>query len=197
MMTFQLDNYSSMIGSILGPAEGGSRLMPLAPGGLWRNEGWERLKACSAADLFDTTPASLEFASCVESALYLYFSDLDKSHTISQGIDSTTGSFLHGIMHRQEPDFSNAKYWFRKVGSHPVYGSLRAAALEALPEEDPAGLKRTIAGRDVWDAFWMVDQCEAASRAGGAELENGLLRIQRAEWQLVFDYCYRRAVGAE
>jgi len=197
MMTFNLDEYGSTIATILGPAEGGTRLMPLAPDGPWRHEGWERLRKCSTEALFDQTPVTEEFASCVESALYLYFSDLDRSHTISQNIGSATGSFLHGIMHRQEPDFGNAKYWFRKVAGHPVFGSLREAALEMLSEEDAAGLRGAIEGRDEWDVFWMVDQCEAARRGGGGELEKGLLGIQLVEWQLVFDYCYRRAVGVE
>jgi len=197
MMTFSLDEYGTTIASILGPAEGGARLMPLAPDGPWRHEGWERLKGCSTEALFDQAPVSGEFASCVESALYLYFSDLDRSHTISQNISSTTGSFLHGIMHRQEPDFSNAKYWFRKVAGHPVFGALRDAALATLSEGGAAGLRGSIEGHVEWDALWMVDQCEAAHRGGGRALEDQLLRIQRAEWQAVFDYCYRRAVGAE
>ena len=196
-MTFDLNNYSSTIASILGPAEGGARLMPLAPEGPWRHEGWERLKACSTEALFDQVPVSAEFASCVESALYLYFSDLDPSHTISQSIRSETGSFLHGIMHRQEPDFSNAKYWFRKVEGHPVLGELRNVALATLGEGDVSRLRGSIEGRTEWDTFWMVDQCEAVRRGGDDQLEQGLLRLQLVEWQLVFDYCYRRAVGRQ
>lgn len=195
MMTFSLDEYGATIASILGPAEGGARLMPLAPDGPWRHEGWERLKDCSTEVLFDQEPVSREFASCVESALYLYFSDLDRSHTISQNIGSTTGSFLHGIMHRQEPDFSNAKYWFRKTAGHPILGALRESALAALGVRDAAGLRASIESRPEWDPFWMVDQCEAAHRDGGSALEGELLRIQRAEWQLIFDDCYRRAVA--
>jgi hypothetical protein len=47
------------------------------------------------------------------SGLWLLAGDLDRSHTISQGIGSAEGSFWHGIMHRREGDFSNSKYWFR------------------------------------------------------------------------------------
>ncbi|SVE48716.1 uncharacterized protein METZ01_LOCUS501570, partial [marine metagenome] len=58
--------------------------------------------------------------SALESALWLYVDDLDRSHTCSQSIDDTTGSYWHGIMHRREGDFSNSHYWFRKVGNHPA-----------------------------------------------------------------------------
>ncbi len=59
-----------------------------------------------------------------ESALWLLAGDLDRSHEISQRIDTREGAFWHGIMHRREGDFWNAKYWFRKVGNHPVFVQL-------------------------------------------------------------------------
>jgi hypothetical protein len=56
--------------------------------------------------------------------------DIERSHSISQNIENLEGSFLHGMMHRREGDFSNAKYWFRRVGNHPV--------IEQLTVEYPA-----------------------------------------------------------
>jgi hypothetical protein len=45
-----------------------------------------------------------------------------------------------------------------------------------------------------WDPAAFVDLCQAActGQSGAAEL---CRRIQAREWQLLFDYCYRRAVG--
>ncbi|MDA1315914.1 MAG: hypothetical protein O2968_21535 [Acidobacteria bacterium] len=192
-MKFELSNYSQAIQSIVEPAEAGRRLMPLAPAGAFSNEGLDRLRQTPTDALFDAAPASNAFAQCAESALYLYFSDLDRSHRISQDIPSTTGSFLHGIMHRQEPDYSNAKYWFRKVASHPVHSALRDAALHDLPRE--SRLRGPIGSLPGWDVFWMVEQCEAACRSADQELENELLIIQGLEWRLLFDYCYRQATG--
>ena len=60
--------------------------------------------------------------------LWLRFDFLDESHAISQEIKTPTGSFWHGIMHRREPDYDNAKYWFHRVGEHPVFAPLCAAA---------------------------------------------------------------------
>lgn len=194
--------YGKEIAAILAAHEGGERLMPLAPSGPLQGEGLTRLRRLTSRELLGDTPLAAEdFADCVRSALFLYLSDLDASHAISQNIPTTTGSFLHGIMHRQEPDFSNSKYWFRRVGSHEVFAALREASIEALAAtagESSAGggLRAQIESRAQWDPFWFVDQCEAAG-GGDAGLEQRLREIQRLEWQLLFDYCYRKALGAD
>lgn len=194
---FDLTNYSSEIQSILGPHQSGHRFMPLAPREALVGEGLNRLARSSVKQLFSAPIASDHFAACVRSALFLYFSALEESHRISQEIPSSSGSFLHGIMHRQETDFGNSKYWFRKVPNHDVYPALQQSALGLLQASDtPAGsgLYREIEQRSHWDPHWFVDQCQKAYRASEPDLEKRLMEIQRLEWQLLFDYCYRKAV---
>ncbi len=78
---------------------------------------------------------SKEDAELVKAALYLKHGFLEESHVISQGVASSTGSYWHGIMHRHESDISNSKYWYARVGSHPVLeavgGYPKNAAAEA------------------------------------------------------------------
>lgn len=187
-----LANYSVTVREILGSLDGGARRMPLAPSGPVSGPGLDRLRTTSVEALFDgEAVASHEFADCTRSALFLYFSALDESHTISQGIGSPTGSFLHGVMHRQEPDYSNAKYWFRRVGSHELFPTLREEAMR-LP------LRTNLLGEAIkreprWDPMWFIDQVERAVDADDF-LEADLLSVQRLEWDLLFDYSYRRAL---
>ena len=70
-------------------------------------------------------------------ALWLYVDDLDRSHTISQGIDGSTGAYWHGIMHRREGDFGNSHYWMRQAAAHPLR--------RAHPELDPDALIDAVA----------------------------------------------------
>jgi hypothetical protein len=125
--------------------------------------------------------ADRNMAECCLSGVWLVHDFLDESHAISQGIHTTSGSFWHAIMHRREGDFSNAKYWFRRVGNHPVFEPLaqRAAALGVL-----------IHGS--WDPYAFVDLCQTAVRSG-KDLQL-CLDVQQAEWELLFDYCYHAAL---
>ena len=196
---FDLNDYPSRIRQVLSPHEAGERLMPLAPRAPLRGKALDQLSAMDAAQL--VSPKSLtsrESGNCVRSALFLYLSALDDSHKISQDITSTTGSFLHGIMHRQEPDYPNSKYWFRRVGDHELFPQLREATLHSLIEQNEAPSKRLsddVERRPAWDPYWFIDQCESAMGSNDASLVTAVERIQLLEWQLVFDYSFRSAVG--
>jgi hypothetical protein len=143
--------------------------MPLAHGTCSSEEARKVLAKAKPRDLFPegrSPDAAL-------SGLWLYFSCLDESHGLSQDIATIDGSFWHGIMHRQEPDAGNAAYWFRQVGSHPIFPALA----------EGAGVK------GAWDPFRFIEMCEAARRQPGSESERKALEIQRLEWQLLFSYC--------
>lgn len=161
------------------------RLQPLGPG--TPNEAvrdqLQRLRIDTAF-----APAVVKdraMAACCLSALWLYHDFLDESHKLSQDIDTTTGSYWHGIMHRREPDYGNSKYWFRRVGEHPVFGPLHRKVAQIAGAAD-------LARSSAWDPFAFVDRCEAAARG---ENDTVCRQVQDLEWRLLFDYCYRHAVG--
>lgn len=122
--------------------------------------------------------AAIETSPACRAGLWLLHDFLDESHSLSQEIETAEGSFWHAIMHRREPDASNSKYWWRRVGSHPV--------LDRLVSEAPAlGYEYTTP-----NAF--VDFCEK-HRGCGTEEESLARRVQLLEWRLLFDHCFRMA----
>jgi hypothetical protein len=133
-------------------------------------------------------------ASCCLAGLWLWFDYLSESHEISQRILTASGSFWHGIMHRREPDYPNAKYWFRQVGDHPIYEALARSAAELSRQLDTRDVTGLFAGDAPWDPFAFVDLCQCHEGSGTAA-ELFLRRIARTEWQLLFDYCYRQAIA--
>lgn len=128
--------------------------------------------------------------------LWLYHDFLDESHALSQSIDTRSGSYWHGILHRREPDYGNAKYWFRQVGRHPIFPTLSAAVLELLPDRPLPRDAAWLDAGDAWDPFRFVDLCERAAKSGPQELVQLCRAVALVEWELLFDYCYQQGVGA-
>jgi len=96
----------------------------------------------------------------IKSGLYLWNDDLDSSHTVAQEISNATGSYWHAIMHRREPDFSNSKYWWRRVGSHPLFTSLSKDIYQELGKEKVESLDLNF--QQDWNPIVFVDLCERA-----------------------------------
>lgn len=155
----------------------------------------ELLEALDIHEAFgDARVVDRDMASACVSGLWLYHDFLDRSHRISQDVDTPSGSYWHGIMHRREPDPSNAKYWFRRVGDHPVYVPLAAHARRIAKEWNATGSARFLSVQSDWDPFAWIDLCEA-SRTGREPHEPLCREIALVEWRLLFDHCYDAAVG--
>lgn len=138
--------------------------------------------------------AQRDMALACIAGLWLRYDFLDESHRISQSIENSSGSFWHGVMHRREGDFDNAKYWFRRVGSHEVFGPLAIAAA-ALARE--AGVERAagcLVKQADWDPYRFIDLCQQAQE-NSLTLADLCRKIQQREWELLFDHCHRRAIG--
>jgi hypothetical protein len=181
--------YPPKIAELLSP----ERLAPLDAGS--PNEAArEALRALTPAAAFAPQPVrDEEMARACLAALWLQHDFLDESHHISQDLHSAEGSYWHALMHRREGDFGNSKYWFRRVGTHPVFEPLRKAAAD-LAGAEPERAARFFATQAQWDPFAFVDLCEQAVRQKGP-LEELCRRVQRAEWDLLFAWCHDAAVG--
>jgi len=122
------------------------------------------------------------------SGLWLHHDFLNESHKLSQNIPTKSGSFWHGIMHRREGDYWNSKYWFRQVGDHPVLTILQSGVDHFVNAYDLPELPQK-----TWDPFLFIDMVQKYSGTN-SDMEKICKKIQRLEWQLLFDYCYKQAI---
>ena len=187
MAHFDPAAYASSVAALVGEP----RLMALDAGEPNRPV-FEQLSALDEAALLGGRAVrDREMARACLAGLWLLHDFLDESHRISQGLHGREGSYWHGMMHRREGDYANAKYWFRRVGAHPIHETLKLRARGLL--RDAAEEAAQLPSRSGWDPSVFVDLCEAACAGGnGAE---PCRKIQQQEWQLLFDFCYRRALG--
>jgi hypothetical protein len=116
--------------------------------------------------------------------LLLRLGHWEQAHTVAQDISTAEGSYWHGIVHRIEPDSGNSGYWFRRVGTHPIFPELLQRAADILKDRAPQHWRL----KNAWDPFLFIEWCDEARKAGG-DAEAAAVAIQMAEWQLLFDYC--------
>ena len=181
MFLFDATKYGPAVANLL--AE--DRLSELGPGKP-NKSAFGSLQWLTADDVVPHASSDQMVACCV-SGLWLWHDYLDESHELSQDLGSPEGSYWHGIMHRREPDYSNAKYWYRRVGDHPIFDPLAESVAElsaGFELDEPA---QELAG--TWDPYAFVDLCAEVAR-GRSNSKEFCQHVARLEWQLLFDHCY-------
>lgn len=127
----------------------------------------------------------------VRAGLWLLFDHRDEAHTLAQDLETAEGSYWHAIVHRREPDAGNARHWFARVGSHPIFPELLADARALAGDRPPVALRGLLA-----DERWRPERFVALTTSErDPDVVAILLAIQRREWALLFEHCVMDAFG--
>ena len=131
----------------------------------------------------------------LRAGLFLLSDLFDESHACSQSIEGEgrfhTGDYWHAILHRREPDYGNSKYWFRRVGRHPIFVDL-AKEVEHRFRSVVATIPEVLADGN-WDPFAFVDLCAGAE--SDPVLQEWCEQVQYLEMLLLLEFSYREAAG--
>ncbi len=135
-------------------------------------------------------------ASLCRAGLLMIAGDWDTSHRIVQELDSSEARYWHGILHRREPDTSNALYWFRRIPNHPIFSILANLLLKDERASNTAYFRVLQAGK--WNPQEFADRCQAF-RDGtfSGTSEEDLQTLQYHECLQLLDYCRVRALRSD
>jgi len=138
----------------------------------------------------------------LKAGVLLLGDSLDEGHRLAQSVEGegvhAAGDYWHAIMHRREPDYSNSKYWFRRVGRHPIFARLAEKAAERLRATSSSQAEEwasRIGSNESWDPFAFVDLCEHCASAADCQFETAAREIQAVEMRLLLEQTFADAFG--
>jgi hypothetical protein len=132
----------------------------------------ELIQQTIAAKEHEISRADGPKASCARGLLLLAAGDLDQAHRMVQEISTTDASYIHGVIHRIDDDFNNARYWFRGARIHPAGAEMYRRAAICSP---------TVARYSIWDPIQVTDMVETSRTAGVTEELRAILTIEFEE----------------
>lgn len=176
-----MKGYSPLVDDLLTDEDLLLRLKPTEPGPV---DALLRIRSADESEL--TGGAVLAHAShphLIRAGLFYAYDAIDESHRIVQGIATDVASYWHGMLHRREGDFENARYWFRRTGRLGMFTEMHSRSAGVSP----------LMGRQMdWDPYVLVGQCEQA-RFGADLNQKELLALQRIEFEVMFDHLWHGA----
>ena len=140
----------------------------------------DNAKILGGADLLPGAPVGL-----LRAGLFYYHNDLPDAHKEAQKDEGDLAAYWHGMVHRREGDFENARYWMRRAGEQPVFQEMQGRASDGAPHMGRQGN---------WDPYLFIHLCEQY-KYGEHEYRKEIGHLQKVEFAVMFDYVWRQCVA--
>lgn len=178
----------SAIGAIIEILDQRTEMVSLFPEKTWNPAIEQKIEA------LNQWGSSTEIITII-AALHLRNESLSRAHSYAQQIEhDITGAYWHGIMHRMEYDFSNARYWFWQASQHPVMRQVQQRVSEWLQQHwreqaDELRSNKILQSfqNEGWNSEQFIELLKINSTLGD-EAKQLLMTIQEIEIDALFQY---------
>ena len=134
------------------------------------------IQRITAAEDHEIARANGPKTRCIRSLLYVLVGGMEQAHRIVQELSTSDAAYIHGMIHRIDDDFDNARYWFRRAGMEPAAAEMyRRAAANSL----------TFASRSIWDPILLTNMLE---KSRNAEVTDELRTILTVEFEVMLQF---------
>ncbi len=126
----------------------------------------------------------------VEAVLGLRIGSIDRAHEIVQHGSTSMDRYLHGVVHRIEGDFWNAKYWFRQVGDRELLARIGMEVMSTLEAKSVLESSKSMKLFDDQNRFAPENLVDAQAAVYGKSTSHDRVLIQQiaqAEWEAIWE----------
>ena len=179
-----MDEYSDIVGAVLRDEDLLKKLRPTETSNV---NLLLKIRSTSDADLAGGRAiANPPMLALVRAGLVYACDALTESHMIVQAIPGDEASYWHGMIHRREGDFENARYWFRRTGTLGVFDDIHRAA---------SAVSSVVAAQPNWDPYLFTGLCEQ-EKYGDHDLRDTCVKLQAVEFRGMLENAWRKSFKA-
>ena len=138
---------------------------------------------------FDGTTLPAENQELARALVLLWHDHLHAAHRLVQDRENLNGFLVHGLVHRRENDYSNARFWLRSVDQHASFAEVSRRVTVYLDSKNEPELRDQLLPKGAWNLMAFVDALEAAAKNKAPAPRQVVLReIQRIELEKLLEH---------
>lgn len=141
------------------------------------------IRQATDADLSGSLPTGPVFPA-IRAGLFYCLDSLSDAEPLVRNLSGDLAAYWRGMIYRRQAEFELARNGYRDAGEMPFFEKLHQEACEH---------SALFARQETWDSYLFTGQCEMF-KFGDDDPSEDLVRLQRSEFEVVFNYTWRQSV---